>query len=37
MSENGAGESTLSFEALYRSLLRPAIGDIAQKEVSGWG
>jgi hypothetical protein len=33
MSENGAGESTLSFEALYRSLLRPAIGEIAQQEV----
>ena len=35
MSENGAGESTLSFEALYRSLLRPAIGEIAQQEFVG--
>ena len=37
MSENGAGESTLSFETLYRSLLRPAIGEIAQQEVIGRG
>ena len=34
MSENGAGESTLSFEALYRSMLRPAIDEIAQKDVA---
>jgi hypothetical protein len=34
MSENGAGESTLSFEALYRSMLRQAIDEIAQKDVA---
>jgi len=34
MSENGAGEFTLSFEALYRSMLRPAIDEIAQKDVA---
>jgi len=32
--ENGATEPARSFEALYRSLLRPAIGEIAQKEVT---
>jgi hypothetical protein len=35
MSENGAGQSTPSFEALYRSLLRPAIGEIADGELAG--
>lgn len=33
-SENGAGESKLSFETLYRSLLRPAIGEIARQEAA---
>jgi hypothetical protein len=35
MSENGASESTPSFETLYRSLLRPAIGEIVEREVAG--
>jgi hypothetical protein len=35
MRENSAGESTLSFEALYRPLLRPAIDEIVRKEVTG--
>ncbi|HEX3271918.1 MAG TPA: hypothetical protein VHR15_14805 [Ktedonobacterales bacterium] len=34
MSENGAGESTPSFAALYRPLLRPAIGEIVEREVA---
>ena len=34
MSENGASESRTSFEALYRSLLRPAIDEIAQQDVA---
>jgi hypothetical protein len=34
MSENGAKESTLSFEALYHPLLRPAIGEIAERELA---
>ena len=33
-SENGTSEPAMSFEALYRSLLRPAIGEIAQQEVA---
>jgi len=32
--ENGAGESPQSFAALYRSLLRPAIEEIAQRQVT---
>ena len=32
--ENGATKPSMSFEALYRSLLRPAIGEIAQQEVA---
>ena len=35
MSESSPSESTPSFEALYRPLLRPAIGAIAEREVSG--
>lgn len=35
MSENGANQPVVSFDALYRSLLRPAIGEIAQNEVAG--
>jgi hypothetical protein len=31
---NGAHESTPRFEALYRSLLRPAIDQIAQRDVA---
>src|SRR5262245_28768563 len=34
-SENGASEPAMSFEALYRPLLRPAIGEIAQEDVAG--
>jgi hypothetical protein len=34
MSENGAIDSDTTFETLYRSLLRPAIGDLAQKDVA---
>jgi hypothetical protein len=34
MSENETGEADMSFDKLYRSLLRSAIGDIAQKEVA---
>jgi hypothetical protein len=33
MSENETSEADMSFDKLYRSLLRSAIGDIAQKEV----
>jgi hypothetical protein len=33
-SETGASEPATNFEALYRPLLRPAIGEIAQKEVT---
>ena len=35
MSENGASKSTLSFDALYRSLLRPAIGEIVERDLTG--
>jgi hypothetical protein len=35
MSENGASEPAPSFETLYRSLLRPAIGEIAERELTG--
>jgi hypothetical protein len=35
MSENGASKSTPSFETLYRSLLRPAIGEAAERELAG--
>jgi hypothetical protein len=34
MSENGASEPVTSFEALYRPLLRPAIGEIVERELS---
>ena len=33
--ENGATEPAMSFEALYRLLLRPAIGEIAQQGIAG--
>ncbi len=32
--EHGAGEAPLRFEALYGSLLRPAIDEIAHREVA---
>jgi hypothetical protein len=35
MSENNAHESSPGFEALYRSLLLPAISKIAEREVAG--
>jgi hypothetical protein len=35
MGENRASQSTPSFDALYRALLRPAIEEIAQKELAG--
>jgi hypothetical protein len=34
MSEDEASEPAMSFEALYRSLLRPAIGEIAEQELT---
>jgi len=33
--KNGATKPAMSFEALYRSLLRPAIGEIAQQDIAG--
>jgi hypothetical protein len=35
MSENGASESTPSFETLYRPLLRAAVAEIVEREVAG--
>jgi hypothetical protein len=34
MSKNGASEPITSFETLYRPLLRPAIGEIVEKELN---
>jgi hypothetical protein len=33
LSKNGASEPTLSFDTLYRSLLRPVIEEIARQKV----
>src|SRR5215831_9373556 len=33
-SENGAGGSATSFDALYRPLLRTAVGEIVAKELT---
>jgi hypothetical protein len=34
MGENGASEPAISFETLYRPLLRPVIGEIVEKALS---